>query len=222
MVNQIRPRGPAIAMLMGSVVLIVIIVAGLLWYLAQSSTQRAIKKYQDMMSLTPIDSPVKQAPNFSLTDQNDKTISLESLKGKVIVIEFMDPVCKDICPIVSQEIVGANALLGGKAQNVVFLAVNVNQFHESKSDVMAFSKEQGLNKLPNWHFLTGTTAQLQAVWKAYGVEVIPNPTGDVQHSSLMFFVKKDGTEAYVANPDNSKSSIQQWGHGIQTVVTSIL
>jgi cytochrome oxidase Cu insertion factor (SCO1/SenC/PrrC family) len=126
----------------------------------------------------------------------------------------MDPVCEDVCPIVSQEIVRANRQLGTKAEDVEYLAVNVNQYHESQQDVMAFSQEQGLNDLPNWHFLTGTTEQLKAVWNSYHIDVIPNPDGDVQHGSDMYFIDKQGNERFVAYPDSSQAGILDWAKGI--------
>ena len=56
----------------------------------------------NLMQLSPV--PGARAPGFTLTDQNGHTMSLASLRGKVVVLEFMDPHCTDICPIVSQEI----------------------------------------------------------------------------------------------------------------------
>ena len=59
-------------------------------------------------------SPVKghEAPRFSLTDQNGRPVSLSEMRGKVVVLEFMDPHCTDICPIVSKEFVDASHDLG--------------------------------------------------------------------------------------------------------------
>jgi len=64
----------------------------------------------NLMQLSPI--PGARAPGFTLTDQRGHTMSLASLRGKVVVLEFMDPHCTDICPIVSQEFVDAYRKLG--------------------------------------------------------------------------------------------------------------
>ena len=55
----------------------------------------------NLMVLSPL--PADRAPGFTLTDQNGHTMSLASLHGKVVVLQFMDPHCTDICPIVSAE-----------------------------------------------------------------------------------------------------------------------
>src|SRR6266550_5570067 len=62
------------------------------------------------MLLTPL--PHDQAPGFTLTDQAGRTMKLSALRGKVVVLQFMDPHCTDICPIVSQEFVDAYHKLG--------------------------------------------------------------------------------------------------------------
>jgi hypothetical protein len=50
---------------------------------------------------------VRPALGFTLTDQDDRTLALSALRGEVVVLEFMDPHCTDIGPIVSQEYVDA-------------------------------------------------------------------------------------------------------------------
>lgn len=63
------------------------------------------------MQLSPV--PVTRAPGFTLTDQDGQAMSLASLRGRAVVLEFMDPHCTDICPIVSREFIDAYRDLGG-------------------------------------------------------------------------------------------------------------
>ena len=94
------------------------------------------------------------------------------LRGTVVVLEFMDPHCTDICPLVSQEFVDAYHDLGRSASNVVFAAVNVNQYYNRVPDVLACCpRPPPLITIPGWHFLTGPAAALHTVWRAYGVAV---------------------------------------------------
>jgi protein SCO1 len=58
---------------------------------------------------------VRPALGFTLTDQDGRTLALSALRSKVVVLEFMDPHCTDICPIVSQEYVDAYRDLGALA-----------------------------------------------------------------------------------------------------------
>jgi cytochrome oxidase Cu insertion factor (SCO1/SenC/PrrC family) len=127
--------------------------------------------------------PVTSAPGFTLTDLGGQAMSLAGLRGRVVVLDFMDPHCTDICPIVSREFIDAYRDLGATAPRVAFVAVNVNRYHLQVADVAAFSGEQQLTQIPAWHFLTGSYPSLRAVWQACQIEVAaPGPDADVIHS----------------------------------------
>jgi cytochrome oxidase Cu insertion factor (SCO1/SenC/PrrC family) len=162
------------------------------------------------------------APNFQLTDQHGKSVSLAEQRGKVVLLQFLDPECTDVCPLVSQEMLLADKAIAAKSKDVEYLAVNVNENHNSQKDVLDYSNEHGLDGLPNWHFLTGTPDQLKAVWKSYGIDVIPSKDGDVQHSTDMYFIDRSLKERYVAYPDNSKASIADWGEGIALYMNKLI
>jgi len=84
---------------------------------------------------------------------------------------------------------------------VVFAAVNVNRYHLQVADVAAFSSEQRLSTIPSWHFLTGSYPSLRAAWQAYDVQVdAPGPNADVIHSSVVYFIDRQGRERYLASP----------------------
>ena len=43
------------------------------------------------------------APDFTLTDQHGRPVSLSGLRGKVVLLTFLDPVCVTDCPLIAQE-----------------------------------------------------------------------------------------------------------------------
>ena len=185
----------------------------------------------DLMALSPV--PNHEAPSFTLTDQNGHAISLSSMRGKAVVLEFMDPHCVDICPIVSQEFVDAYHDLGAQASKVIFVAINVNKYFASVTDMKTFTNEHRLNTIPSWHFLTGPVAGLPAIWHAYGIDVIaPTPTSDIIHTSVMYFIDPKGHERFLANPmvdHTSKgsaylpaTSLTAWGHGIALTLKDLI
>ncbi|HVB45119.1 MAG TPA: SCO family protein [Streptosporangiaceae bacterium] len=168
------------------------------------------------------------APGFTLTDQYGRQVSLASFRGRTVVLTFMDPHCTDICPIVSREFVGAYQRLGTRASRVAFVAVNVNPFHRLVADVAGFSREQRLDSIGSWYFLTGSLRSLRRVWDAYQVSVTaPGRDADVIHTSLIYFVDSHGRERYVAAPmaDHTKqgaaflpgSQLASWARGIALV-----
>ena len=184
----------------------------------------------NLMGLSPIQA--SPAPDFTLTDQNGRTLSLAELRGKVVVLEFMDPHCTDICPIVSVEYIDAYRDLGPLAAKVVFAAVNVNQYHAAVADMLAYSREHQLITIPSWHFLTGPVADLRTVWGDYNVQVeAPNPDADIVHSSVVYFIDTAGRERFIASPmaDHTANGtsylpsgqITEWGQGIAQVARQL-
>ncbi len=184
-----------------------------------------------LMGLSPV--PHRAAPGFSLVDQQGRHFSLSSFHHKVVVLEFMDPRCTDICPIVSQEFVDAYHDLGASAKKVVFMAVNVNRFHNQVSAVATFSKDHGLDVIPSWHFFTGPVPELRQIWAHYGIQVYArNPNADVQHTSMIYFINANGQERFIASPavDHTKSGhaflplpqLTSWGSGIAQVARNLV
>jgi cytochrome oxidase Cu insertion factor (SCO1/SenC/PrrC family) len=176
--------------------------------------------------------PRSPAPGFTLTDQAGRTMHLADFRGKAVVLEFLDPHCTDICPIVSQEFVDAYHDLGPAAGKVVFIGINVNPYHTRVQDVSAFSTEQRLTTIPDWHYFTGPVPQLQPAWHDYNIYVqAPNPSADVVHTSAVYFIDPEGRERYLASPqvDHTKSGtsylpadqITTWGHGIATLARTL-
>jgi cytochrome oxidase Cu insertion factor (SCO1/SenC/PrrC family) len=182
----------------------------------------------NLMELSPV--PARPAPGFTLTDQDGHVLPLSSLRGKVVVLEFMDPHCTDICPIVSAEFTDAYHDLGRQAGRVVFAAVNVNQYHPAVADVAAYSRAHQLTSIPGWHFFTGPVPRLRAVWNAYNIAVqAPGPDADIVHSSVVYFIDPAGQERYLASPQADHTSsgtsylpadqITAWERGIAQVAT---
>ncbi len=186
----------------------------------------------NLMALSPVQPVV--APGFHLTDQLGRPTSLAQFRGKAVVLEFMDPHCVDICPIVSQEFVDASHDLGRTGRHVVFLAINVNRYHASPAAMLAFSRQHDLVSIPSWRFVTGSYAALSRSWKDYNVQVeAPNPNADIIHTSVVYFISPSGQERYLAMPQvdhRGKSNvaylpanqISQWGKGISDVARSML
>lgn len=185
----------------------------------------------NLMQLSPV--PAHRAPGFTLTDQNGRTLSLADFRGRVVVLEFMDPHCVDICPLVSQEFIDAYHDLGAEAKHVAFLAINVNQYFASTANMMTFSRAHSLTTIPSWHFFTGTTSALQRAWSDYGIDVIAkSPTADILHTSALYVIDPQGRERYIASPvvdhrANGSSylpanTLTAWGQGIAALARDVL
>jgi cytochrome oxidase Cu insertion factor (SCO1/SenC/PrrC family) len=159
-------------------------------------------------------------------------LSLAGLRGRPVVLSFMDPHCTDVCPLISAEFADAYRDLGGAASRAVFLAVNVNPYFHSVSDVAAYSREQQLTAVPSWHFVTGPLASLKSVWDAYDIAVAaPSRDADVIHTSEVLFIDPQGRECYLAAPMADYTAadkaylpagqLAEWGQGIALVTRQL-
>jgi len=151
--------------------------------------------------------PHRLAPEFTLTDQTGGTVVMSRLRGTVTLVTFLDPVCSDDCPIIAHQIAAADRALGPLAERVKIVAIDTNPIFHRVEDVAAFTRSHGLGDLPNWHFLAGTSTQLEDVLSAYGIVVQVPAVGMVSHGEGIYFVSPDGTTAaYLGDGANPQLS----------------
>jgi cytochrome oxidase Cu insertion factor (SCO1/SenC/PrrC family) len=150
-------------------------------------------------SSVPLNVPAK---GFQLTDQHGRTVSLASLRGKVVLLTFLDPVCTSDCPLIAQEFRAAGQLLGAASSKVELVAIVANPIYHQISDTQAFDRQEFLDNVPNWLFLTGSVPQLRQVWKDYGVSAEVLPAGSmIGHQDLAYVIDRAGHVRQELNTD---------------------
>ncbi len=134
----------------------------------------------------PLDTP---ATNFTLISQAGRQVSLFSLRGKVVLLTFLDPVCTTDCPVIAQEMRAADSILGADASHTELVAVVANPTYSSTAFTQAFTLQEGLNQVPNWLYLTGPVTELAKVWQAYGIDVENLPAGAMTaHNDVVYVI----------------------------------
>jgi cytochrome oxidase Cu insertion factor (SCO1/SenC/PrrC family) len=133
------------------------------------------------------------APGFRLTDQDGHAVSLAGLRGKVVLLTFLDPVCTSDCPLIAQEFRAADQLLGAKRRDVVLVAVAANPVYYTTAYTRAFDRQEGLTHLPNWKFLSGPLPELRRVWHDYyfTTQIVP-AGGMVLHGDVAYVIDAAG------------------------------
>ena len=120
-------------------------------------------------------------------------MTLASLRGKVVLLTFLDPVCTSDCPLIAQEFRQADRLLGGQSRQVELVAVVTNPVYNQPEYTAAFDRQEHLNSLPNWQYLTGSVAQLKKVWRQYGIAAQILPAGGmIGHSDIAYVIDRSG------------------------------
>jgi cytochrome oxidase Cu insertion factor (SCO1/SenC/PrrC family) len=147
------------------------------------------------------------APTFHLVDQDDRPVSLSDLHGRTVALTFLDPVCTSDCPFIAQEFRNANTLLGGDASRVVFVAVVANGIYRSTAFTRAFDRQEGLEHMSNWLFLTGSLSALKRVWEDYGIVADVAPAGAmIAHSELAYLIDTSGHTRVVLSTEPGTGS----------------
>jgi len=139
------------------------------------------------------------APDFSLTDQFGKPVSLSQFRGKPVVLTFLYTPCPDVCPLIAERLHHVLRNLGTDAQRVGVLAVSVEPKRDTVAAALTFS--QAHHMTTSWHFLVGTQAQLAPVWKAYAIGAQQVWSTVSMHTTALYVIDKQGRERTLLDQD---------------------
>ena len=134
------------------------------------------------------------APKFELTDQNGVTISNESYKGKVYVVEFFFSTCPSICPVMNKNMATIQDEFFGNP-NFGIASISINPEHDTAKILKEHAAKIGV-KSSNWHLLTGDRDYIFGIankgFNLYAGEN-KNVNGGFEHSGLFALIDKNGT-----------------------------
>jgi cytochrome oxidase Cu insertion factor (SCO1/SenC/PrrC family) len=134
-----------------------------------------------------------QASGFHLTDQYGRPVSLAGLHGKVVLLSFFDPVCTTDCPLMGAEFRAASQMLRADEGKVELVGIVLSPTYRSLAVMRAFDQQEGLNKVPNWLYLTGPLSQLKPIWQNYGMIAQDLPAGAMTlHNDYTFVIDQNG------------------------------
>jgi protein SCO1/2 len=159
------------------------------------------------------------APGFRLLNQFGQPMSLRDSRGKVVLLAFEDSLCTTVCPLTTNEMVEAKRLLGAAGDRVQLLGVDANPVATAVSDVMAYSRAHGI--VNEWDFLTGTKAQLAAVWKEYHIyAAVVN--GAVDHTPALYLIDQQGREREIYLTQMAYASVGQQAQVLARQIAALL
>ena len=130
--------------------------------------------------------PAIPPADFTLRDQEGRTATLRSYRGRVVILTFLYSTCRDTCPVMASQIRGALDRLGS---DVPALAVSVDPTADTQRSARAFLARRGLTG--RMRFLLGSRHALEPVWRAYGVR--PQGHG-FEHSAYVLLVDRRGRQ----------------------------
>ena len=131
------------------------------------------------------------APPFALHDENGIAVSLAAFRGGPVIVTFLDPLCKDFCPVETRVLDRALAQLPVDARPAV-VAVSTNVYGNARAVLVRDNRRWGMGR--GWHWAVGTHAELAHVWRDYHVAVLVKPDHDIVHTEAAYLVDAQGNE----------------------------
>ena len=184
---------------------------------AMSVTGNAALANPNLDTGTPLGN--RPAPDIKLVNQFSQPISLSQFRGHVVILAFSDSECTTVCPLTTESMVLAKQMLGKAGDSVQLLGVDANPDATKVSDVLAYSRVHGM--VNEWDFLTGTYAQLKAVWRAYDIEV-QIQAGQIDHTPALYVISAQGVLEKVYLTTMAYSSVTQSAQVVATEVAGLL
>jgi cytochrome oxidase Cu insertion factor (SCO1/SenC/PrrC family) len=138
-----------------------------------------------------------EPPQFELTDQNGDKVSLEGLRGRVVLLTAIYASCNTACPtIMVQARKATNALPEELRDEVTIVAVTLDPNNDTPDRLKEAAKAHHV-EAPLWRLVTGEPDTVNRVLDKMSVSRRINPdTGVIEHSNLFALIDRDGKIAY--------------------------
>jgi len=156
-----------------------------------------------------------RAPGFRLTDQAGSPFSLAALRGRPVIITFIDPLCRNYCPIEAQRLNDVvRSLPAGSRPAIV--AVSVNVYGNARANLLQDARKWRLVR--QWRWGIGGESQLASVWKGYHVGVLVT-TKKVAGVTVHNVAHTEA--AYVIDPSGYERALFLWPYSAEAVAHAI-
>lgn len=159
----------------------------------------------------------KAAPSFTLRDQNGERFSLAAYHGRPVLLTFVDPLCRNLCPLEAHVL---NALVRSlpASRRPVIVAVSVDVYADARHDLLQDFRRWSL--VPQWRWAVGSHHELASIWKRYAIQVnVVNRTlagttvHYITHTEATYLIDRSGYEralfAWPFSPQDVLSTLRR-------------
>jgi protein SCO1/2 len=161
-----------------------------------------------------------KVPDFTLTDQVRRPITLSSLAGKVVVLNFVYTRCAlpQFCLRVANNFGVLQKRFADELSRGQLALVTITFDPERDTpEVLAQYASQWKADPATWHFLTGSVAEVRRVCSMFGMEYFPDE-GLMTHSLRTAVIDRQGT--LTASIEGNQYTPEQLGDLVWTALQS--
>jgi protein SCO1/2 len=171
-------------------------VCAALLMLAAAIPLRAGSEPQRVITAAPAPAPAGDLlPAIDLVDQNGRTVSLASFKGKPVLVSFIHASCLGVCELMTAKMRAVAQSLGAESEaKVTMLSITTDPAEDGPKELRAYAKKEGVNA-DGWVFLTGKPDRIARLLVLYGVPYRENHDEET-HVMKLFLLGPDGREVH--------------------------
>jgi protein SCO1 len=133
-------------------------------------------------------------PQVSLVDQHGSAVSLASLKGKPVLIDFIYTSCASTCPMLTAKMAAIAHQLGpALGANVRIVSITLDPEHDNPAELAKYAQSHDANT-DGWIFLTGPPAKIDQVLGLFKLRRTRESDGTITHTIEAFLLGPDGRQ----------------------------
>jgi protein SCO1/2 len=102
---------------------------------------------------TVVDTIYHSIPDFSFIDQDNDTVTQQTVENKIYVVDFFFTSCPTICPKMKKQMLKVYQEIKGDHE-VMILSHSIDPVHDTPEVLKKFAEELGITG-KQWRFLTG-------------------------------------------------------------------
>jgi protein SCO1/2 len=131
-------------------------------------------------------------PDIPLVDQHGLKVSLNSLKGRPVLFDFIYTSCPGPCLLLTARMKKDRRSVGPRlGTEARIVSITVDPEHDHPTQLLAYASAQGAN-VNGWLFLTGTPKQIDDVMARLKLIRRREADGTVDHVLEFFLVDANG------------------------------
>jgi protein SCO1 len=129
--------------------------------------------------------------NLHMTNQYGKNVTLDSLQGKIVIIDLFFTKCQGICPGKARSMKKLRDSYAKSDSLVQFLSISIDPERDSVHHLRAFAERYDINN-DNWWFVTGNKKEIYdfALGELKASVADTTVTPDFVHTDLFFLLDK--------------------------------
>jgi len=137
---------------------------------------------------------IRNAPDFSLTNQSGTRVRLRDLRGQVLLVSFIFTTCNGSCPATTHRMCQVQEELKKRsipAGQVRLLSITLDPARDTAEVLRSYAQLYDCD-LNGWDLLCGPPPEVGPVIASWGMWARPAANGQLDHPSRVFLVDRKG------------------------------